>query len=560
MQVKTAKSGALAEHQKPKKIRLFPADSLGQRLCEIFSHGWQFIFASLPEPGQKPEWQTETRYPLEPRNLWSRWQNPNHLLGVRFGRETVYGMIDIDARSPYHFNQDEAALEQILAALEAIGICRTLMVRSSDSGGLHIYLPLEQPVLSYGLAMAVQGALEQAGFRIAPGQLELFPNSKAYKKNDVTNYNAHRLPLQPGSGSCLLNRFGEEIGDRLEQFLDIWEMAANGNDLEQLQEAIATAKQRSNAKSFSKRSNRAEQWRLDDLAIIQPGWTGAGQTNEILKVIARYGVVWEALSGDALVDYVEQTAVNLPGYREFCNHQHEIRRRAQEWAREAEKYYSPYCSFPKRTGNFHQHECSQEPQENVENNVVPFNQQKADDALERLQQAIANLEQKDTPLPAGIDARAKLLTSQAGCSRRTLYKHRKLWHPRHTPSKQDGTTEPESVSADLIVIAQEDSKQPLTPLSKGSENSVPTSDKRRWGMKNWFFFDWIISLLCQPTPRPLVGDRCPEGVDNDTLGDGDRSCSENDCSNKDSSHEEQVVGENLEPALTQIFTHGLSPP
>ena len=475
----SSKSSATSAH--PQKIRLLPADFLGQRLCNLFPHGWQFIYAPQPPDGQKPEWQTETRYPLEPRNLWKQWQDPDQLIGVRFGKQTCYGMVDIDIASPYHPNQNPDRFDQILSILESIGLSRILILRSSHSGGLHLYFPLEQSVPSYGLALALKYAFEDQSLHIAPGQLELFPNPKVYKKNGFTNYNGHRLPLQPNSGSCLLNRQGEPISDNLEHFLNIWELAANGNDLEQLQQAIADAQQRAKTNYRSGQSHKAQQWQQDDLTLIQQGWTGPNQTNEILKAIARYGVVWEALSQEALIQYIIQTAITAPGYQTYCNHQHEIKQRAQEWAQEAEQYYSPYCSYPKRSRNIHQHQSSLD-RADQQNNIVPFNQALAQDAQARIRQAIAQLEQTQQ-LPQGTEARAKLLTNRIKCSRRTLYKYPQLWHPKHYHSKPDGTAEPATVSAPSPLPSEPLPKAPEPAATETAEQSVPTPSLRRWGLQ-----------------------------------------------------------------------------
>jgi hypothetical protein len=76
---------------------------------------------------------------MRPRVLWNDWQDANTLIGVRFTHDTVYGLLDIDAGSDY-CNPDGVA--EIRAALETIGITRTVLTRSSWNGGLHLYIPL----------------------------------------------------------------------------------------------------------------------------------------------------------------------------------------------------------------------------------------------------------------------------------------------------------------------------------------------------------------------------------------------------------------------------------
>ncbi|MBD0270165.1 MAG: hypothetical protein ICV77_17950, partial [Cyanobacteria bacterium Co-bin8] len=118
-----------------------PGDPSGKRLCEIFGrYLWQTIQAQqLDSAAAKPQWKTITQYPLRPRVLWAQWQDAAQLVGVRFGSSTSYALIDIDAGSRYH---SPDAIANLRAALETLGITRTLLVRSSWSGGLHLYIPL----------------------------------------------------------------------------------------------------------------------------------------------------------------------------------------------------------------------------------------------------------------------------------------------------------------------------------------------------------------------------------------------------------------------------------
>ena len=41
-------------------------------------------------------------------------------------------------------------------------------------------------------------------------------------------------------------------------------------------------------------------------------------------------------------------AINLPGYREYCRHQHEIEKRCRDWARSIENFYRRLYENPKR--------------------------------------------------------------------------------------------------------------------------------------------------------------------------------------------------------------------
>ncbi|MDX2242281.1 MAG: hypothetical protein NW224_16475 [Leptolyngbyaceae cyanobacterium bins.302] len=409
-----------------------PQSEMGRKLCETFPYLWQAILSPNETPAQ---WQTITKYPLRPRVLWRYWQDPAQLVGVRFDHTTRYGMLDIDRHSPYHPAQDTTALPLIRTALETIGIARSLLIRSSFSGGLHLYLPLPEAVPTFGLALALKQCLEAQGFVVAQGKLEIFPNCKAYAKpGTYIEYNAHRLPLQPASGSCLLDADGNPHSEDLEPFFQQWDTASAGQDMEELQHAIATA--RTNRKARSYRKTIVTEWQQDLKDEIQEGWTGHGQTNHLLKTIACYGVVFAALEGDALTDYVERTAIASPGYTQWCQHQHEIRLRSQVWARAAENYYWKIGDMPKRSGNF--------PVE-ASNNIIPFNTAKSEDARNRIREVVQRLDALGT-LPETITARVNAIVAQ-GISSKTLYRHLDLWHPEHLFQDQSKIPGCETVSA-----------------------------------------------------------------------------------------------------------------
>lgn len=64
----------------------------------LFPHRYDYIWADHSNPGAKVEWQTETRHPLSDRVI----HQGSYLYGVRFGAETRYCLLDIDAGSAYH--------------------------------------------------------------------------------------------------------------------------------------------------------------------------------------------------------------------------------------------------------------------------------------------------------------------------------------------------------------------------------------------------------------------------------------------------------------------------
>ena len=467
---------------------LLPTDPDGNRLCSLFGqYVWKPITADLPDDATaKPQWCTQTKYPIRPRVLWSLWQDANTLVGVRFGHTTSYALIDLDAGSLYCSAE---GVTDIRAALETIGITRTLLLRSSWSGGLHLYLPLPEAVPTFDLAVTLKECLKAQGIPLAAGQVEIFPNVKAFGVSIFVEYNAHRLPLQPGSGSCQLDDDLNPIASNLTRFLWQWEQSAPQQDLEALRQALKIG--RDNHRKRPKRKIRpVESWRLDLETELAEGWNDHGQTNHLLKTIACYGRVFEGLGGEALIEYVHRIAITRPGYEQYCGHQADILRRCQTWARAAEHYYWPLGTEPTRDSRA------------LPNEATPFNQQRADEAKCRIQRAIAHLSQLKL-LPEQITARAKEIAQVAHVSLQTLYKHLNLWHPAHQlpraeeegvmPSKSgisaDSPTLPLSFPEDLepsedkeLHTTEKNMKCVARKASgEGSDLSIISSERGEWG-------------------------------------------------------------------------------
>lgn len=464
----------------------FPADPTGQRLCEVFgTYLWSFIQAEAPDDvTAKAQWQTITQYPLRPRALWALWQDANTLVGVRFGHETSYFLLDIDAGSAYC---NPEGITQIRAALETIGVARTLLLRSSWHEGLHLYAPLPEAVSTFDLAVAIKECLQAQGLRLKQGQLEAFPNVKAYGVKTFIEYNGHRLPLQPGSGSCLLNDDLNPIGHNLASFFWQWDQAASHQDIETLYQACRIGRD-NHRKKPKRRSHPVDNWRQDLDTEITEGWTDYGQTNHLLKTIACYGRVFERLEGQDLAAYIVRIATSRPGYQQYCRHQAEIERKAQTWARAAENYYWPLGTLGCRKTTAYQ------------NNLVAFNRRQSEDAQHRIQTAYAHLEQSGE-LPTQITARVKAIAQVAHVSQQTLYKHLTLWHPDHQGEMNDvisvsaPTPTAESSPSESLEPLKTEGLHPVEEIMKGKPRSGPefspdpklfTSGRGVWGDEGTF--------------------------------------------------------------------------
>lgn len=429
----------------------------------------------MPAAGKKPQWLTETRSPLDLRTLWRNYEDPDELIGLRFGNETRYCLIDIDRGSAYHPANDFSGYKDVLAALENIGLCRPSVVRSSDSDGIHVYYFLPELLSSFNLACAVKFALEDTGLQLRDGQLESFPNVKAYD----SIYNGCRLPLQ--AGSYLLDDDAQPLTNNdLTHFLNAADVAATHQDIKALKKALIVARKRFKSRRTPNPSTNVQRIKREIQELIAEGWTGRGQTNDLLIKIANDAVFWLGLHGEALIDHIEATAIAAPGYKEHCRHQHEIRKRAAEVAEMADGYWVKYCNHPDRNGRSYQVNFGRQGQQN---NIIKFptnqaNTERSQQAAERIQQAVDHLK-TTAMLPAGVTARAAAIKVTYEelfgkvISLETLYRpcHKSLWHPGCQESLEPA--QGETLRAALNADCDQES---LEPAQGGILRAVPPNE------------------------------------------------------------------------------------
>ena len=390
-----------------------------------FNHGWDSIY-------QRPtdeSWLT-AKFFLTPSQIWEKWQNPDELIGLRFGVNTRYGLIDIDYGSKYH---SDDGLRAIKGALETIGINEINLIRSSFSDGLHLYYFLPELVNSFQLAQTVAIALRENGLEISPGQLEIFPNVKGYGREKVISFNGHRLLLQPGSGSYLLDDDFQPYSNSIDTFLSQADQVALSVDFDLLSELLGTASDRYKelfkgpssdnvvvSLKWFKHSKNAKRWKNESEKAIEIGWTGKSQSNDLLGIIAEYGRVFLGIDDESeLAAYIVKTAIAAPGYFEYCRHQNEIESWARRWAKCAMLHRFPYGS--RRTGKF-----------KPLGKGGPTNEEKKVDAMTRISEAMIDLIASGRH-PNRISELRSLLSKLANCSERTLAKkdYLPLWHPKY---------------------------------------------------------------------------------------------------------------------------------
>ena len=414
-QANEAYQKAIAQIPKP-KLR----SPLRARFTEYFNHPFDAI---LDQSGQG--WKT-IKHLLDDGQIWKAWQDGDRLIGLGFGKTTRYALIDIDCGSPYH---NEEGLRDIRWALEDIGINSTTLLRSSFSQGWHLYFAFSRPVPTFALSCLLHQTMEAAGLSVVKGILEIFPNRKGWQKDAVTQYNRHRLPLQPAAGSALLNADLCPYSQDLGTFLDRLDETAIANDIDLIEELATEAKRNYNPSkrkgflpgSQSSGNPNARKWKKTLEEDIATGWTGRGQSNQFLRKVAEYGRIFLGYNDEyQLGGYIAKTAIAAPGFIPYCGHTREISAWSLRWARWAMKKRWPYGT--RKGGQFKQL-----------GKGGPTNEEKRAECLSRVADTVNDYQASGREWPKTIRARRKLIAGMANCSESTLNKpvYLPLWHPNH---------------------------------------------------------------------------------------------------------------------------------
>ena len=480
---------------------LTPTDAIAQKFVALFPRRWQWIYK--PD-GYTGDWQTETRYELTPRDLWREHQSVFKAIGVRFDVETGYLVLDIDKDSRYHPQNNEHGLSLVKGAMESMGLCRCVIVRSSHSYGLHLYFPLPSKVNTFLLACAANYALEKTGLTIKKGTLETFPNVKGFDMQ----YNGLRLPLQPQSGSFLLDENLDPYSDSIEAFLVQWDTAAACQDMKKLMNALATAPRRKSVQTRPTNQKTLEGFAADNAARIAEGWTEKGQTQDVILHIAIKHYVFECIEDEhELGSAIANTARNTIGFDRYCGDNRRIDRFAlgqARWIIKSEKFYPSRSrhSRPKTDG----YQTTTEPRE------------KQPSAIERIKLALEQIGDRTFGTVRDLISAIRAI---AKCSPSTLYKKtiKPLWqhltrcNAAYSNDYSDletekSTEQPENSKIEIAETITE-SAVTVTPLNELLRDEFLPSQKINDPVTSGTPAASILSLA---TSEPIQGNECSQAV------------------------------------------------
>ena len=299
-------------------------------------------------------------------------------LAIRPNTKTSWIVLDIDQhRSPHHPDRGEGALEMLLDRCRVIGLNRPLQIRSSFSGGIHLWFPLPEPVETFKAAVSVKKALLTSGIEsgldaefysyqepsiieLSGGVLEVFPNDKLFE----SSYKAIRMPFTGQGNGLFVEGFG--VVEEPEVFRAHWEEAAQFNQVvksmlisEREQDCgpynwveeddngllkfiplnwIAPFSRRCDRRLVSavkgegllewppEQSNVSPKSVEDAKYLLQVGWTGRGQT-QLLQLAALMVARTKYAEANLIADEVCELLVACPGFYDHCGHVDEILRK-----------------------------------------------------------------------------------------------------------------------------------------------------------------------------------------------------------------------------------------
>jgi hypothetical protein len=404
-----------------REIKISTKSDSGYHPHQLFPSHYAVILKNYkPEAEDDSEWRTVINKNNKPIKITATklddlWDEPSKAVGVRFDQTTKYLMIDIDIRSLCHPDINKAEWDRLLAVMRDNGLKHPIIMRSSDSGGYHIYYWFGEEVGTYKLAELLWSICHKNKFLIKDGNLEIFPNPKSWN----SLYKGHRLPLQKNSGSVLVDINGDDLVDRLDienQWGEFCQRVDNSQqDIKQFKSKISWGHQYYVKNSGNRKGTdvdiSAPGWLADLIKRIDLGWTDKGQTNELIRTVCVWHWVFVS-NGNRNDGDILSKILSMPGYTNHCGHQDSIDKRVKEWMDCVERYYWPYTRQDMRHGRpmlAHDaiEQCGQEPIKAQKIRSTKLQ----DDVLFRLRQVVQAL--KDQELPTKIGEIIKLIQSKA---------------------------------------------------------------------------------------------------------------------------------------------------
>jgi hypothetical protein len=197
-------------------------------------------------------------------------------------------------------------------------------------------------------------------------------------------------------------------------------------------------------------------------AIIQAGWTGESQTNELLGHIAEYHRIYgeDINNQQELAEAIYNTAINCPGYIQYCNHQQDLKRRCEDWAKSAWKHLRPFGSCTVKTYK------PKLPHENQ-------NRIKAEESKQKILTVVGEL------IAEGKKVTLNAVSKQSGLNRGTVTKYREFI------DELCSDLSPTDSKVVYTFHYEENPPQNVNPNSESSQSNFPCPSLHSKGVYNF---------------------------------------------------------------------------
>ncbi len=259
------------------------------------------------------------RKPFTIDGLINHFFNPDFVSGIRQEKFIRYGVADIDHKEDYasqYWNKFAKSPEliELEERAERIG-CRVSFLRSSHSGGLHVFVSFPEAIHAWLAHWLMLWLLEASGMAVKAGQAEVFPSRIHYcSDGQRARSNGFRLPGQEGSALIVAETFYEGVDRIYGQLLDDLE---NTELCGEWKQALKNAER---VKLLHKRSEKAT-----NKNAVTPDtdleWTGKGCSNELMaRITTLVRLANRSIKCPIeLGKIIANTAMSLTGFNKFAS-------------------------------------------------------------------------------------------------------------------------------------------------------------------------------------------------------------------------------------------------